>query len=126
MLLAVVNNPGLLQKAGLRIHKIADLIKGLLGDSEGTILLKKNPRLFVASAAYIERNYATLSCVFDQEHVSYGVCARSGLRAMTGSWPRKQSKLMNWVLHVLFEFISLAWRSNQSNALLDSWPRDWG
>ena len=44
-----------------------------------TILLKKNPRLFMASATYVERNYATLSFVFDQEHISNGVYVRPGL-----------------------------------------------
>ena len=49
MLQAVSNDPTLLGKAGNKIHQTSAVIKGLLGGSEGTNLLKANPRLLKAS-----------------------------------------------------------------------------
>ena len=60
MLLAVSNSPLLLRKAGDKIHQTAAAIKGLLGDCAGTDLLKEAPRLFQASATYIEANVDAL------------------------------------------------------------------
>ena len=69
MLQAVVNNPMLLTKACDKIHQTAAAIKDLLGESEGTDLLKEKPRLFVASAAQIVKNFETLCNTFDPELV---------------------------------------------------------
>ena len=54
-------------------------IKGLLGDSEGTNLLKEKPRLFQASATLIEENFATLCGTFDRELVLKAVSIRPKL-----------------------------------------------
>ena len=69
MLLAVSNSPLLLRKAGGKIHQTAAAIKGLLGDCAGTDLLKEAPRLFQASATYIEANVDALCNAFDRELV---------------------------------------------------------
>merc|ERR1712153_252539 len=69
MLQAVSNDPFLLKKAGDKIHQTAAAIKGLLGDSEGTDLLKEKPRLLRATATYIEGNVQTLCDTLDRELV---------------------------------------------------------
>ena len=57
MLQVVSKNPFMLTKAGNKIHQTAAAIKGLLGDSEGTNLLKEKPRLFQATATHIEGTF---------------------------------------------------------------------
>ena len=76
MLQSVGNNPNLLNKAGDKIHQTAATIKGMLGDSEGTDLLKAKPRLLRASAAYIEENFETLCGAFSCEQVQKAVRVR--------------------------------------------------
>merc|ERR1712195_80104 len=60
MLQAVTSNPILLTMAGDKIHQTAAVVKGLLGDSEGTNLLKEKPRLFQALSTLIEGNFEML------------------------------------------------------------------
>merc|ERR1712086_1135327 len=79
MLQAVSNNPILLSSAGDKIHQTAAAIKGLLGDFEGTELLKEKPRLLRASATYIEGNIETLCDTFDRELVLRAVRVRPSL-----------------------------------------------
>ena len=76
MLQSVGNNPRLLTKAGDKIHQTAAAIKGLLGDSEGTDLLKAKPRLFQNSATYIEGNVEALCAAFARELVLKAVLVR--------------------------------------------------
>ena len=76
---AVDNNPNLLRKAGDKTHQTATAIKGLLGDPEGTDLLKEKPRIFQCSATYIEKNFRTLCDAFNQELVLQVVRVRPAL-----------------------------------------------
>ena len=79
MLQAVGNIPISLSKAGDKIHQTTTAIKDLLGDSKGTELLKKKPRLFVASAASIQENFETLCAAFGEELVLKAVRGRPNL-----------------------------------------------
>ena len=79
MLQVAINNPILLSKAGDKIHQTAAVVKGLLGDSEGTDLLKEKPRLFQSSAKLIEGNFVTLCGAFDPELVLNAVRSRANL-----------------------------------------------
>ena len=79
MLLAVDNNPILLRSRGNRIHQIAIAVKGLLGESEGTDLLKETPRLFCSSEKLVEQNFETLCGAFDRDHVLKAVQSRPSL-----------------------------------------------
>ena len=79
MLQSIRNDPISLRKAGDKIHQTAAAIKGLLGDSEGTDLLKAKPRLFHSSATYIEANFEALCAAFDRELVLKAVCSRANL-----------------------------------------------
>ena len=79
MLLAVDNSSILLRSGGDKIHQTAAVVKGLLGDSDGTDLLKEKPRLFQASATLIEGNFQTLCDAFERELVMKAVLPRPSL-----------------------------------------------
>ena len=93
MLQAVGSNPGLLMKAGNKIHQTAAVVKGLLGDSEGTDLLKDKPRLLKASATLIEGNIQTLCDEFDRVYWFSRLCAFDQVCFMTGLLLRERSSL---------------------------------
>ena len=69
MLQAVGNNPGLLKVSGDKIQLTAAAVKGLLGDSHGTNLLKEKPRLLCAGGPYTEANFEILCGAFDHDIV---------------------------------------------------------
>merc|ERR1712166_505695 len=77
MLQVVSHNPALLSNVDDKIHETAAVVKGLLGDFEGAALLKEKPRLFRASAMYIEGNVALLCNAFDRELVLKAVRVRA-------------------------------------------------
>jgi len=79
MLKAVRKNPILLRLDGDKIHQTAAAIKGLLGDSEGTALLKEKPRLFQSLSTIIEGNFQILCDAFDRELVLKAVRVRPNL-----------------------------------------------
>merc|ERR1712086_365418 len=79
MLKAVRKNPILLRQDCDKIHQTAAAIEGLLGDSEGTALLKEKPRLFQALSTLIEGNFETLCNTFDRKLVLKAVRVRPSL-----------------------------------------------
>jgi len=76
MLQAVGNHPGLLRAPGDKIHLTAAAVKGLLGDSHGTNLLKEKPRLLRASGPHTEANFEILCGAFEHDIVVKAVRAR--------------------------------------------------